>query len=97
MSLVYGETTATATSGNYLVILAASSADGASVFASGRSYTFRFVATNSLGRSDYDTITMKATRQPWGGNFTVNPKNGTTMITPFAMTTKDWTVSVAPK
>ena len=76
VSLVYGETTATTTSATYLVI-------AANVFTGGSSYKFTFTATNSLGRYDYDTISVRAGRNPWGGNFTVSPTNGTTMVTGF--------------
>ena len=72
------------------MILATSAVDGSSIFTSGSGYTFKFTATNSYGRSDFDTISVSAGRAPWGGNFTVTPTNGTTMITPFKMTTKDW-------
>ena len=52
--------------------------------------TFKFTATNRYGRYDWGQLTMSAGRQPWGGNFSVSPKNGTTMSTKFRMETKDW-------
>ena len=52
--------------------------------------TFKFTATNHHGRFDWGELTIAAGRRPWGGNFTVSPKNGTSMSTSFAMSTKGW-------
>ena len=63
--------------------------------AGGTTYKFTLTATNSHGAADQASITVLVGRAPTNGTVSVNPTNGTALVTKFAISTEGWTDDAA--
>ena len=82
--LVYGQTTLTQTTNEYLVI-------NTNVLRGGNTYSFRLTVSNRYGAMARGDVNVTATRPPWGGTLAVNTVNGTTLDTEFQFQSANWT------
>ena len=82
--LEYGVTTATGTNNEYLVIKP-------NILEGGSTYAFRLQVVNRYGAFGGGGINVTASRAPWGGFLSVEPKNGTTLETVFNLFASNWT------
>jgi hypothetical protein len=71
IDLVYGDTTLSKKTNEYLVLKP-------NVLREGLSYSFRLTVSDGFGNLGHGSLNVTAGRKPWGGTFSVQPQNGTT-------------------